>query len=145
MKFSENTKLLVHERAKGKCELCGLPASNFQLHHRRPRGMGGTKRDESGAAANALLVHPKCHTWIESNRSEAAKHGYLVSQWADPRDVPVYRARTWVLLSDDGGISILTNPHSHEYQTNDLSSDDPKDQSQPHENDDESNAAPPAD
>lgn len=89
--------------------------------------MGGSKRNETGAAANALLVHPKCHSWIESNRSEAIKHGYLVSQWADPRDVPVYRARKWVMLDDDGGLSTLTNPHNPECQTSSQQTSDPSD------------------
>lgn len=141
MKFSEITKRLVHERAKGRCELCGVPADNFQLHHRRPRGMGGSKRDETGAAANALLVHPKCHTWIESNRKEAMKYGYLVSQWADPREVPVYRARTWVLLDDEGAI-IQKDQRNLEYQTTRQQSVDPLDSDLSLENGDESNEAP---
>ena len=103
--------------------------------------MGGSKRDETGAAANALLVHPKCHTWIESNRKEAMKYGYLVSQWADPREVPVYRARTWVLLDDEGAI-IQKDQRSLEYQTIRQQSVDPLDLDLSLENGDESNEAP---
>lgn len=127
MKFSETTKLLVLERAKGKCELCGLPASNFQLHHRRPRGMGGSKKKETGDAANALLVHSKCHAWIESNRKQAMEFGYLVSQYANPKDVPLLRSQEWVLLSEDGSFSVLTNPHNLEHQTTNLCEFVPKD------------------
>lgn len=95
--------------------------------------MGGSKRDETGAAANALLVHPKCHTWIESNRAEALKYGYLVSQWADPRQVPVYRARTWVMLDDEGAI-IQKDQRSPEYQTSSQQTSDPSDSLLSHEN-----------
>lgn len=145
MKFSEITKALVLERAQGKCELCGLRASSYQLHHRRPRGMGGSKRTETGAAANALLLHPKCHTWVERNRKEAMNYGFLVSQWDEPKDIPVYRARQWVLLSDNGALSILKDQQSHEYQTSSQHESDPLDLDQPTESDDVSNEAPHAD
>ena len=90
--FSKLVRSIIDERARGCCELCGMPVESPQYHHRRPRGIGGTKRVETGQAQNALLLHQKCHTRVESNRLEAYESGWLVAQSADPGDVPV---RLW--------------------------------------------------
>lgn len=90
--FNKLVRSIIDERARGCCELCGMPVESPQYHHRRPRGIGGTKRVETGQAQNALLLHQKCHTRVESNRLEAYESGWLVAQNADPGDVPV---RLW--------------------------------------------------
>jgi hypothetical protein len=79
-----------------------MPVINPEIHHRRPRGMGGTKRQESGTAANGLFVHPKCHAMAESQRNTALANGWLVSQTAEPEDVPVLRVNERVFLRSDG-------------------------------------------
>lgn len=107
MKFSQKTRDIIHRRAKGRCELCGLPVIDPQIHHRRPRGMGGTKRQESGSPSNGLLVHLKCHALMESQRHEALMNGWLVRQDQDPREVPVRRWDSLVLLGDDGSVTPL--------------------------------------
>ena len=38
-------------------------------------------------------------------RAEARDRGWIVRQGADPREIPVYRHRQWVLLDDEGGLS----------------------------------------
>lgn len=103
MKFSEATRKVIYKRANGRCEVCGLPWQIAQIHHRRPRGMGGTSRKNSGTASNGLLVHPKCHARIESQREIALENGWLVSQTADPLVVPVKLWHGVVLLDDNGG------------------------------------------
>ena len=106
MKFSQKTRDLIHHRAKGKCEKCGipLPGGLAQIHHRRPRGMGGTNRKETASAANGLYVHLKCHMDIESNRTAALDNGWLVPQVAEPKDVPVKLWNGWFLLTPEGSI-----------------------------------------
>jgi hypothetical protein len=104
MKFTEKTRILVMERAKDRCEMCGAPVEYPQLHHRRPRGMGGTRNPASRSPANALALHLACHAWIESNRAEAIERGYLVRQSESSCDVPVLTADGWVLLRDDGSV-----------------------------------------
>lgn len=81
-----------------------------QIHHRRPRGMGGTKQRESGNAANGLLLHPSCHERVERNRSAALAAGWLVPQHADPAEVPVRLWDGWALLSDDGSLTRVGEP-----------------------------------
>ena len=77
-----------------------------QIHHRKARGMGGTKNPESRSAANGLLVHPSCHAWIESHREDAYEHGWLVHTWQEPSRIPVLRGHDWVVLRDDGTVEL---------------------------------------
>lgn len=116
MKFSQKTRDLIHHRAKGRCEKCGmpLPGGLAQIHHRRPRGMGGTKRKESGTAANGIYVHLKCHMDIESNRQAAFDNGWLVHQLAEPAVIPIKLWDGWFLLDDAGAANRVpqTDPAS---------------------------------
>lgn len=103
--FSQTTRRIVRERAAGKCELCGLPCPVGHYHHRKPRGMGGTKRIEASGAANCLLVHPTCHRDIEMARHRSLENGWLVRQSETPSQVRVKRFDGWTLLSDDGTLT----------------------------------------
>ncbi len=107
MKFTETTRQKVIERSNGRCEVCGAPVETPQLHHRKPRGMGGTKDPASRSTANALAVHYACHEWIERNRTEATILGYLVPQHEKSTDTPVLTADGWALFHDDGSVSRL--------------------------------------
>lgn len=66
--------------------------------------MGGTSRTDSGGMANALLLHPQCHEWVERNRSASYDLGYLVGQQDDPCETPVRMWDGWIKLSDDGSV-----------------------------------------
>jgi len=102
MKFSQEVQELIKDRSQGKCEMCGSKVLQYQIHHRRPRGMGGSKVSVVGSAANGVLLHPKCHTHIELNRNEARDNGWLVQQSFDPTVVPFKRFNGWVTFSEDG-------------------------------------------
>lgn len=102
MKFSDKTRDVIKARAKMRCELCGAMTRDGQIHHRQPRGMGGSLDRRRGAAANGLYVHPKCHERIESFRSVAYHYGWLVSSNDDPRLVPVKLWDGWWRLGDSG-------------------------------------------
>lgn len=105
--FSDVVKARVMARSGGFCEVraAGCWDEGSQLHHRRARGMGGSRDPRSGGAANALSVCLPCHAHAESNRDEARDMGWLVRQGVDPAVVPVFRYRKWVLLDDNGGIT----------------------------------------
>jgi len=107
VKFTEKTRATIRERADNRCEICGLNGAN-QIHHRKPRGMGGTKNVESRSAANGLFVHLKCHDRIEKNRDEGYRNGWLVHQWEKSEDVPVKMFDGWKTLSEDGKFSSLS-------------------------------------
>ena len=104
MKFDDEVKSLVRKRANDRCEACGLPGDGWHFHHRRPRGMGGSKNPSTGGAANAVLLHPACHERIERNRTKAIQDGWLVPQHLEPRLAPLKRHDGWHLLGDDGSL-----------------------------------------
>lgn len=70
--------------------LMGAPWTS--LHHRQPRGMGGTSRTAVHSLAVLLQAcgHGTigCHGWVEHNRSEALRRHLLVPQGLDPAAVP---------------------------------------------------------
>lgn len=105
--FSAVVRQQVRERAgiQGehvKCEVCGAWSDIVQLHHRRARGMGSTKRPETNLPSNSLACCGGCHQMIESWRADALKKGWLLRQWDDPAATPVQLWDGLYLLSDDG-------------------------------------------
>lgn len=105
MKFSTRTREIIRNRANGYCEVCGMALRIYaQIHHRRPRGMGGTRQADSASPANGLYVHQKCHDTIERNRATGLRKGWLVRQGDDPAQIPVQLWTGWHLLKDDGSV-----------------------------------------
>lgn len=101
--FSSQVRAVIHERSDRWCERCG-GERGWELHHRRPRGAGGSRRPETNEASNGLNLCGACHRRIESNRTEAYEHGWLVHQTDDPREVPVLYRGTLVYLDAFGNM-----------------------------------------
>lgn len=94
---------LLAVRTGGNCEACGgRPVAGYRemsIHHRQPRGMGGTSREEIHDLCNLLLVCAGfsrglagvlgCHGELESKRLDAVEMGWIVPHPLDPADVPV--------------------------------------------------------
>lgn len=86
---------LVVERDGRRCVCCGawVPGMPGSIHHRTPRGMGGTRDPKVNLPANLLLLCGSgttgCHGWVEANRERARELGYLVSWWEHASDIPV--------------------------------------------------------
>jgi hypothetical protein len=114
--FSTEVRSIIKDRSGGWCERCSLPLpKGGQVHHRRPRGMGGTVDDSTIAgASNGVWVHPSCHVAVESNREAAYKSGWLVRGALHPVTVPIFRWGRWVLLDDDGNVIPVELPDEHE-------------------------------
>lgn len=93
---------LVYSRAQYRCEVCGDSTGPFQVHHRRARGMGGTRRLDTNSPTNLLLLCEYDHAAIESFRDLARAEGRLVSQFHDPAEIPVRLGRAWHYLTVDG-------------------------------------------
>lgn len=98
---STRTRELVAERAGYCCEICGLSLHNgttwtepYSVHHRRPRGAGGSRDAATNSPANLLLLCGSgitgCHGRVERDRSTAYVFGWLVRQGHDPETVPVW-------------------------------------------------------
>ncbi len=110
MKFTNEVQNLIKNRSKEKCEICGSIALYYQIHHRRPRGMGGSKDKVVGTAANGIWVHPHCHVQIESQRDDAREKGWLVPQSLNPAEVPFKKYNGWVMLHEDGTYTMIPSP-----------------------------------
>lgn len=114
----------VAARSGWRCELCGTVlgwsdddgsttwCAPHSLHHRRPRGMGGTRRADTNSPANLLLLcgtgTTGCHSRVEASRAAAHQLGWLLHQTEDPAQVPAYvvtgpqREARPLLLTTDG-------------------------------------------
>lgn len=113
--FSKATVAAIVRRDGNCCALCGLPLSgergfDWSVHHRCPRGAGGTSVGWVGSAANGLLLHGHgtagCHGVVEANRARAGHDGFLLSRLgrATALVIPVRHAvHGWVVLDAEGG------------------------------------------
>lgn len=110
--FPPKVRQLILERAgvQGdyvRCERTGAwtPSELIQIHHRIPRGAGGTRRPEVNEAANGIAICLSEHTLIELNRAKAAEYGLLITKHGaqQPCAVPVLLHHGWVLLDNEGG------------------------------------------
>jgi len=109
--ISQHVKQFVFARSEGYCEVlaAGCDMAATEIHHRRARGMGSTKRPETNYASNLLAICRRCHLRCEASRSWALDNGFLVRQSANPADVPVWWRSNWkgnrklLVLLDDGG------------------------------------------
>lgn len=103
--FPPEVRQQVWERSHGRCERCWIASYSYEFHHRRPRGMGGSKDSATNLASNCLLLCDKCHRWVEAHREEALSKGFLVRQGLNPAGARVMRSGEWVLLNEDGSIT----------------------------------------
>lgn len=98
----ERSRNLVRVRDRHRCARCGSPTPVGAWHHRRSRHV----RDGSGVVhspANGVWLCNGCHATVHANPFEARSEGFIVSKWADPREVPVKHAlHGVVLLTMDG-------------------------------------------
>lgn len=81
-------RLVVWERAGGRCERCGTGITDgFECHHRKLRSQGG--RDDVTNLV-ALCPGPQgCHSWAHQNPAEAKAAGWIVRSGSDPANVAV--------------------------------------------------------
>lgn len=132
VQFTEKTKELIRDRSKGQCELCGAPAVwPMQIHHRKPRGMGGTKNPASRSPANGLYLHFRCHERIERNREEGLGYGWLVRQSGESEQEPVLLHYGWVLLNSDGTVQVVASLRGEKYQSLQQHEDESEDSTLP--------------
>lgn len=113
--------LVVHRDEK-RCAWCGDAVwgergTDWSLHHRRARGMGGDRRPDSNSPSNLVLVHGSgttgCHGVIESRRAEALERGFLISKLStEPASSHAveHAAHGWTYLLSDGSTS--TDPEA---------------------------------
>lgn len=106
----EELRETILVRSGGVCECCGNTRYE-SLHHRTPRGMGGSHDEALNSPANITGVCGSgttgCHGRIEISRIIATTYGWLVRHGMDPEITPIaYRGR-WALLGDDGFVDYV--------------------------------------
>lgn len=101
--FPPEVRDIVKNRAMESCEICGQERIE-EIHHRRPRGMGGSRDGETNLASNALGLGRDCHRMVESHRYVAQLMGWLVSQRDRPSSVAVIYRGLRSYLRDDGEV-----------------------------------------
>ncbi len=112
--FPSAVATMVLVRDQGCCAYCGrhvsgLRGREWSIHHRKPRGMGGSGSPVVSSAANGVVLcgngTMSCHGAVEKKREAAKLLGFLIptNSIIDPVDVPIRHAiHGWVLLRNDG-------------------------------------------
>ncbi len=110
--FADKVESQIIARDLGACARCGRHVVHLErgvawaIHHRRPRGAGGTVIVWVNLAANGIVLCTACHEHIESHRAEARMAGYLVPlNGVLKADEVAIRHHTLglVYLNDEGG------------------------------------------
>lgn len=97
------TRGLVYERDFYCCQWCGnLDCGPLQLQHRRARGMGGSRLEDTNSPSNLVTIGEPDHAFIERKRDLARAFGFNVRQGVDPATVPIFLGDGWYLLMPDG-------------------------------------------
>lgn len=119
---SQETRIGVMMRANYRCEICGgslMGVDGMSIHHRKPRGMGGTIDVAINNPSNLMAICGSgttgCHGWLESHREVAYEKGWLVHRYDDPAKVPAeldqgVRKATLFLTDDFQYAEVEHNP-----------------------------------
>lgn len=110
---TRKTRAIVLDRDEHRCVVCST-SQGLQIHHRRARGMGGTRRPDTNHPQNLVTVCAHHHQWIETHRVWATGHGLLVKQSEDPAAIPVTTWRGVVLLDAAGAMTPTTRRSEEE-------------------------------
>lgn len=107
---------VVLARANYSCEIAGCAVGDrrgvdYSLHHRRPRGMGGSHWSGINLPSNIMLLCGSgttgCHSIVETRRAAAVAAGWLVLSRTDPATVPclIEHGSRFVYLTASGEYS----------------------------------------
>jgi hypothetical protein len=93
-----------YEARDTHCPHCGIGVPYLVPHHRKNRGMGGSKLRDT--PSNILLVCALLNGAMEQQSEvaeDARRFGWKLESWQDPLVVPIYDAVTGFLyrLKDD--------------------------------------------
>jgi len=117
MTVTPSTFDLVWDRDQGSCARCGAAVTgarglSWSVHHRRPRGSGGSSLKLVDLPGNLILLcgsgTTSCHGRVESHRVAARASGFLVplNGVRKPVEVPIHHSiHGLVLLDDHGGFT----------------------------------------
>lgn len=108
MKVTQRQRLAVITRDESRCARCRKGVGNIpsSVHHRKPRGMGGTSDPRCNDYRNLVLLcgtgTTGCHGWVEYHRADAYDEGWLLRSY-DELNYPAMRTDgAWLTLTRDG-------------------------------------------
>lgn len=113
MSVSRKVRQDVLERDQHRCCRCGeyVAFGAYSIHHRRPKGMGGSRRLDTNLPANLITLCGSgvtgCHGWVESNREDCYPLGLLLHQPQTPSVEPVLTHRGWLLLDNEACFELV--------------------------------------
>lgn len=96
---------VIMGRAFGRCERCLQATLAGDPHHRRVRGMGGSKAPDRHDPSNLVWVCRPCHDWIHAHPKEAGESGFIIprSSGNHPLEVPITDLTGQVRFLDNEG------------------------------------------
>ena len=89
-----------------RCERCGAKPPQH-MHHRKPRGRGGSSDPGINSPANLTAICAGCHDGIETHRSNAYRTGWLVYRQHDPAATPLTYRGSLALLDPHGTVTTV--------------------------------------
>lgn len=121
LQITPASRAAVTSRSAGYCE-AGIPGTcggrGEAVHHRNPRGMGGTRVRRVNAPCNLLHLCTPCHLYVESHRAWALARGLLLLDSEDAATTPVRLGGLygvgWFLLAEDGLLLWADDPEIRE-------------------------------
>lgn len=124
------TRELVLARDAFGCVSCGRHVggmTDYSVHHRIPRGMGGSTDERLNLPSNLILLCGSgttgCHGWVESRRNDARTWGYLLYRLSEPSLVAVYTYLGWTMYHDDGSTAHPPPPNVSDDKIRELARD----------------------
>lgn len=108
LKVGDEVRFQVFYRANYRCEKCdgGPDTFGWSVHHRVPRGMGGSRNEQLHLPANLILLCGSgvtgCHGWVESNRDKARERGFLLTKVESAEEIPFIddKNKAWKIFND---------------------------------------------
>lgn len=101
-------RAVVLARDGHRCARCDVSCLNVpaSVHHRKARGMGGTRDPRSSDPRNLILLcgtgTTGCHDWVESHRDAARDAGWLLRGYHELDRPLITRLGTRIVLFADG-------------------------------------------
>lgn len=128
--LEKRAKKAVHRRSGGHCEIrtpwCLGPATNFS--HRRADGQGGLWTASNGLDSCGWGNATGCHGYCHQHPEEARKNGWFISAFLSTPTTEVETlihsryGHTWVLLDDEGDLTLAPFPDGSSQHPDRLSS-----------------------
>lgn len=85
----EYCKRVVRDRDRSKCQKCFQAGSRLDVHHRKPKQMGGSDSLTEFGLANLISLCRDCHSWVHQHPEAATMMGLLLRQGDDPEQCEI--------------------------------------------------------